>query len=231
LSGMAIVERLDVHRVSLIEGKLSDAARWNGADRREYLIARDLILKISSAGVLHIEMGQSFANSQVPDNWLLQNSGACQGSCRPIRAVSAPFTSTKTCSPATSLRSGFSVTTFSGVQFLVAPALDSDQQRWPRSRRALWLGPDQAGTVVLSTLASRRAARQAQGRAGRAGTQRGGEFMHGGDHSKPPLAPIELPSKAASFFWTSITSSALSRRLCKLSRSLVSCAMCRVWAR
>ena len=69
---------------------------------------------------------------------------ACQGSCRPIHAASAPFTGAAACSPATSLRSGFSVTTFSGVQFLVAP----DQRcglrsraRWYTSCRAARMSP------------------------------------------------------------------------------------------
>lgn len=111
-----------------------------------------------------------------------------------------------------------------GLVFLVI-----ERQRGPGARCPGRHGSDQRQAMHPGAMAGRGATRQAQRPAGGACAQHRGEFLHGGHHDSSVLS-IGVPSKAASF-WTSMTSSALSRRLLRLSRSRVSWAMCRLSAR
>jgi malate dehydrogenase (oxaloacetate-decarboxylating) len=79
--------------------------------------------------------------------------------------------------------------------------------------------------------ASHGAAPQAQGAAGRGVSDNRREFLDTGHHVFSPLSSSGWPSKAATFFWTSMTNRALSSRLLSLSLSRVSSAIRSTWSR
>jgi hypothetical protein len=104
-------------------------------------------------------------------------------------------------------------------------------ERWARARGTGHRRPHQRCAVRSYALTRWCAAPQAQGATGRAGAERRGEFVHGGHQILSPFSSSVKPIKEASFFWTSMTSMALSSRRLSRSTSRVSWAMCRASAR